>query len=90
MEKECRDCYFAIMEASGRGDRSWFECKKRRKRISLDDPACADFLPDDQNTCEDCEYFEGGGYIWSTHGVCSLKGTKRANTDRACTSFLES
>lgn len=89
MSRECGDCYFSKMNV-GRSGNSWFECgKKHNKRISLDDPACADFMSDDKKTCDDCEYFESGAF-WSTRGSCSLRGIKRDQTDRACPSFFES
>lgn len=88
MSRECGDCYFSRMNV-GEAVILGLNVQKHNKRISLDDPACADFMSDDKKTCEDCEYFESGAF-WSTRGSCSLRGIKRDQTDRACPSFFES
>lgn len=90
MARECGDCYFSQSKECG-NEWGWGCAKKHNKRISLDDPACADFLSSDKKTCDDCEYFEYGAFSrWNTSGSCSLKGVKRDKTDRACSSFFES
>lgn len=88
MARECGDCYWAKITYE-MGSTTWRCSKKFNKKIEFDDYACSEYQSSDANTCEFCEYYEGGKYKWSTSGICTLKGTKRHDSDVACSRYYE-
>ena len=86
MARTCGDCYFCVSNSSSGG----WKCKNKLfGNVDLSDPACSNFRSDEARACWECEYYEGGPYKWNKTGTCTLKGTKRHDDDKACSSFYE-
>lgn len=50
--KECWDCYYS--EADCVSDK-WI-CKKKKRKVEGDAPACSSFVTEEAKSCLDCTY----------------------------------
>lgn len=86
--KECWDCYYS--EPDTASDK-WI-CKKKRRKVEGDAPACSGFVTEDAKSCLDCYYAEAKvGGLFSRQGsyYCTAKNKNVHMDDLACSRFTE-
>lgn len=84
MGRDCVDCFYYKVDM--RSDRRY--CAKHSgKKVSVDTPACSDFLSDDNHDCCDCAYLEPTTFSFK----CTRTGEKiKSPSSRpVCSKFVE-
>jgi hypothetical protein len=86
--KECWDCYYS--EADCVSDK-WI-CKKKKRKVEGDAPACSSFVTEEAKSCLDCTYSEavvGGLFTKAGTYYCNARKKKIHMDDLACSRFRE-
>lgn len=85
--KECWDCYYS--ESDCASDK-WI-CKKKKRKVQGDAPACSSFVTEDAKSCLDCTYSEAlvGGFSRPGTYYCTARKKKVHMDDLACPRFME-